>query len=80
MIFSGEENNGCNNVQIIRDKFAIEIRKSEEGADSLDRGGELPILDGREFCGVHVDKSLANDHPQVFHGGGVERAFGDFKR
>ena len=27
-----------------------------------------------------MNKSLSNDHAQVFHGGCIERAFGDFER
>ena len=39
----------------------------------------MPVSDGRKFRRVHVDKALANNHSQVFHGGSVEGAFRDFE-
>ena len=55
MILSGEEDDGCNNIQVIRNEFAIEVHKSEEGTDSLDRGWGMPVHDGCELGRVHVD-------------------------
>ena len=40
----------------------------------------MPILDGREFGWVHARITLSDDHAKIFHGGGIEGAFGDFKR
>ena len=48
--------------------------------DALDRGGGLPILDGRELGWIHAYRTLANDHTKIFHGRGIERAFGDLER
>ena len=43
----GEENDGSNDVGEIGDKFLIEIREPEEGMNSFDRGGGLPVFDSR---------------------------------
>ena len=40
----------------------------------------MPILDGRELGWVHAYITLTNDHAKIFHGGGIERAFGDLER
>ena len=50
----------------VGDKFAIEIRKSEKRAYTLDGGRGFPFLNGREFDGVHLNLSLANDHAKEF--------------
>ena len=39
----------------------------------------MPILDGGEFGWVHAYITLSNDHAEIFHGGGVEGAFGKFE-
>ena len=46
----------------------IEVCKSQDGASSFDRGWGMPFLDDREFHGVHVDKTLSNDHPKILCG------------
>ena len=63
VVFSSEENNGCDDVGVVRDEFAIEARKAKEGVYSLDRGWGMPVFDGGEFCRVHANKALANNHP-----------------
>ena len=40
----------------------------------------MPILDGRKLGWIHAYISLTNDHAKIFHGRGIERAFGDLKR
>ena len=79
MVLSGEEDDGCNNVQIIWNEFTIEAGKSKEGVDSLDQGWGVPVSDGCKFGRIHADKTLSNNHSQVLHGGGVEGAFGDLE-
>ena len=64
----------------VGDKFAIEVRKPEEGANTFDRGWGFPFLDGRKFDGVHLNLSLANDHAKEFNARDVEGTFGEFKR
>ena len=45
---------------------------------SLDRSWVFPSVDGGEFSGIHANLSIANDKAKIFHGGGVERTFGEF--
>ena len=40
----------------------------------------MPVLDGGEFCRIHVNEALTNDHPKVFHGGSIKGAFQDLER
>ena len=79
VVFSGEEDNGCDDVVVVGNEFAIEVRKTEERAYSFDRGWGMPILDGDQFRQIHANETLTNNHPQIFHGGGVEGAFGDLE-
>ena len=39
MIFASKKDDGGDDVGKIRDKFSIEVCKSEERADAFDRGG-----------------------------------------
>ena len=80
MVLLSEENNGCNNVGVVGNEFAIKVCKSEEGADSLDRGRGVPVLDGGKFGWIHAYIALPNDHAEIFHGGGIEGTFRDFER
>ena len=80
VIFAGEKDDGGNNVGKVRDKFSIEVREPKERMDAFDRGGGLPILDGRELGWVHAYITLTDDHTKIFHGRGIKRAFGDFER
>ena len=57
-----EKDNGCNNVGVVGNELAIEVCKSEEGVDSLDRGQGMPVPDGGKFCRVHVNKTLTNNY------------------
>ena len=75
----GEEDNGCDNVGVVGDEFAIEVCKAKEGSYSLDRGRRMPVSDGSKFHRIHVNKTLTNNHSQVFHGGSIEGAFGDLE-
>ena len=79
MVVSGEEDNRCDNVGVVGNEFIIEVRKAEERAYSFDRGWGMPILDGSQFRQIHVNETLMDNHPQIFHGGGVEGAFGDLE-
>ena len=40
----------------------------------------MPVLDGRKLGRIHAYIALPNDHAEIFHGGGVEGAFGEFER
>ena len=40
----------------------------------------MPIFDGGELGWVHVYITLSDDHAEIFHGGGIKGAFGDFER
>ena len=80
MIFVGEKDDGGNDVGKVRDKLSVEVCKPEERTDPLDRGGGLPIFDGRELGWVHAYITLTYDHAKIFHGRGIKRAFGDLER
>ena len=80
MILAGKKNDGGNDIGKVRDKFSVEVRKSEERSDALDRRGGLPVLDGRELGRIHVYIALNDDHTKIFHGRGIKRAFGDLER
>ena len=74
-----KQDDGGNDIGKVRDKFSIEVCKPKERTDAFDRGG-LPIFDGREFGWVHAHITLTDDHAKIFHGGSIERAFGDLER
>ena len=80
MIFVGKKDDGGNDVGEVRDKFSIEVGKPEERTDAFNRRGRLPVLDGRELGWVHAYITLTDDHTKIFHGRGIERAFGDLER
>ena len=80
VIFAGKKDDGGDDIGKIRDKFSIEVRKAQERTDAFDRRGGLPVLDGRELGWIHAYISLTDDHPKIFHGRGVKRAFGDLER
>ena len=80
MVLLSKEDEGSDNVQVIRDELVIEVCKTQERAHSLDRGRGVPVLDGREFHGIHMDDALSNDHLQVLHGAGIKRALGDLEQ
>ena len=80
MIFASKKDDGGDDVGKVRDKFSIEVCKPEERTDAFDRRGGLPVLDGRELGWVHAYMTLTNDHTKIFHGRGIERAFGDLER
>ena len=80
MILAGKKDDGGDNVGKIGDKFSVEVCKSKEGTDALDRRGGLPVLDGREFGWIHAYRTLTDDHTKIFHGRGIKRAFGDLER
>ena len=58
VVFMSEKDNGCNNVGVVGNELVIEVCKSEEGVDSLDRGQGMPVPDGGKFHRVHVNKTL----------------------
>ena len=62
LVLPGEQIKGSNNVGEVGDKFAIKIRKPEERANTLDRGGRFPFFDSRKFNQVHFNLSLSNYH------------------
>ena len=75
LVFLGKGGEGGNDVRIVRDEFPIEIGKAKEGTNSLNRGGWFPSGDGGQLGGIHANEPLSYDHSEIFHGGGVERAF-----
>ena len=80
MVLLSEEVKWGDNMGEVRDKFAIEIRKSKERAYTFDRGRGFPFLNGREFDRVHLNLSLANDHAKEFNAGDVKGTLGEFER
>ena len=80
MIFVSKKDDGGNDIGEVRDKLAIEVCKSEERTDAFDRGWGLPIFNGGELGWIHVYITLPDDHAEIFHGGGIEGAFGDLER
>ena len=62
MVFSSEEDNGCDNVGVVGNELSIKVCKAKEGVYSLDRGWGMPVSDGRKFRRVHVDKALTNNN------------------
>ena len=80
MVLTSEEDDECDDVGVVGNEFAIEVCKAKEGAYSLDQGRGMPVPNGREFCRVHVNKALTNNHSQVFHGRSIEGALRDFER
>ena len=75
MVLSSEEDDGCDNVGVVGNELAVKVRKAKEGAYSLDRGWRMPVSDGSKFHRIHVNKTLTNNHSQVFHGGRIKGAF-----
>ena len=47
LILFGKECEEIDNVGVIRNEFLIEICETKEGADSFDRGGGFPCVNGR---------------------------------
>ena len=80
MILPGEQVEGGDNVGEVGNKFAIEVRKSEERSNTLDRSGGFPFFNGGEFDRVHLNPSLANDHAEKFDSWNVEGTLGQFER
>ena len=80
MIFASKKDNGGDDVGEVRNKFSIEVGKSEERTDALNRGWGLPIFNGGELGWIHAYITLPNDHAKIFHGGGIKGALGDFER
>ena len=80
MIFARKKDDGGDDVGKVRDKFSIEVRKSQERTNTFDGRGRLPVLDGRELGWIHAYMTLTDDHAKVFHGRGVERTFGDLEQ
>ena len=55
-------------------KGPVKVAKPQEGANIFDFGGDRPIFDTRNFCGVHACHPLFKDYPQVIDRRGMERA------
>ena len=47
LVLFGKKCKGVDDVGVIRDELPIEICKTKEGTDSLDRGGGFPCVNGR---------------------------------
>ena len=51
VVLSSEEDNGCNNIGVVGNEFAIEVCKFKEGVYSLYRGWECQSLMVKSFSG-----------------------------
>ena len=54
---------------------SIKIAKTEERSDVFDFGWCWPVLDARNFNGVHVSHPPSKDYPQVIHLRRMEKTF-----
>ena len=80
MVLSGEQIERGNDIGEVGDKFAIKIRKPEEGVNTLDGDGRFLFFDSRKLNRVHFDLSLSNYHAKEFYVWYVESAFGEFEQ
>ena len=80
MVFSSEEDDGCNDIEVVGNELPVKVHKAKEGAHSLDRGWRMPVSDSSKFHRVHANETLTNDHSQVFHGGSIEGTLRDLER
>ena len=80
LILSSEQVEEGNNVGEVGNKFAVEVRKSEERLNAFDLSGGFPFVNGGEFDRVHLNLSLANDHAKKFDAWNVEGALGQLER
>ena len=60
-IFPGKSSERSDNVQVIGDEFVVEVGKTKEGANAFDQHGGFPGRYHREFGGIHMNLTLAND-------------------
>ena len=60
-IFTDESSKRSDDVQVVGDEFAIEVGKTKEGANALDQCGGFPGGYHREFGGIHMNLTLADD-------------------
>ena len=79
LVLLGKGSEGGNDVRIVRDEFPVEVGKAKEGTNSLNGGGWFPSGDGGQFGGIHANKPLSYDYSEIFHDGGVKRAFRDLE-
>jgi hypothetical protein len=75
LIISSEKVQGCNNIEEIGNKLAVEVGKSQEGSDSFYRGRGFPFTNGSELGRIHFNLSLTNDHTQEIHVRGIKDTF-----
>ena len=62
MVFVSEEDDRCNDVGVVGNEFLVKVCKAKEGVYSFDRGWRVPVPDSSEFCRIHVNETLTNDH------------------
>ena len=79
VVLTSEEDDGCDNVGVLGNELVIEVHKAKEGMYSFDRGRRTPVSNGSKFHRVHANKTLTNNHSQVFHGGSIKGVFRDFE-
>ena len=79
LVFPGEEVEWANNMGKVWNKFAIEVRKPKERANTFNRNRGFLFLDGRKLDGVHFDLFLANNHAKEFYMRYVKGPFGKLK-
>jgi hypothetical protein len=65
--FLGEVMEGTIDIGEVGDEPSIEITKANKRAYPLDRGWRLPLVNGGEFCRVHGNVSLLDDHSEVLY-------------
>jgi hypothetical protein len=66
-VLLGEVVEGTSDIGEVGDEPSIEITKTNKRAYPLDRGWRLPLVNGSEFCGVHGNMSLRDDHSKVLY-------------
>ena len=80
MVLSSEEDNGCDNVGVVGNELSVKVHKAKEGVYSLDRGWRMLVSHSSDFCRIHVNETLTNNHSEVFHGGSIKGTFGNLER
>ena len=60
-IFLGKSSERGDDVQVVGDEFVVEVGKTKEGANAFDQYRGFPGRYRREFGGIHMNLTLAND-------------------
>ena len=62
-------------VREVRNEGPVKVTESQEASDVLNTRGGWPLRDTVDFDGIHADRTIADDHSEVFHFFFVEFAF-----